>query len=117
MTASGLLILDECAFLKDDDINIILPFTNVHNAPILSVSTPFLKRGYFYELFNSENTDLLKTFNWANHPETERFLTPERKAFYKKKMTTRLYNTEILGNFLDDEGAVFTNINKALLKE
>ena len=118
LTASGILVLDECAFLKDEDINVILPFVNANNAPILAISTPFARQGYFFNLYTqgfNTPTDKVKAFDWANHPETSRFLTPERKEFYKKTMAKHLYNTEILGQFLADDGILFQNIQEAVL--
>lgn len=118
LTASGILVLDECAFLKDEDINVILPFVNANNAPILAISTPFARQGYFFNLYTqgvNAPTDKVKAFDWANHPETSRFLTPERKEFYKKTMVKQLYNTEILGQFLVDDGLLFQNIQAAVL--
>ena len=118
LTASGILVLDECAFLKDEDINVILPFANANNAPILAISTPFARQGYFFNLYTqgiTKPTELVKAFDWSNHPETSRFLTPERKEFYKKTMAKHLYNTEILGQFLADDGLLFQNIQDAVL--
>lgn len=118
LTASGILVLDECAFLKDEDINVILPFANANNAPILAISTPFARQGYFFNLYTqgiTKPTELVKAFDWSNHPETSRFLTPERKEFYKKTMARHLYNTEILGQFLADDGLLFQNIQDAVL--
>ena len=118
LTASGILVLDECAFLKDEDINVILPFANANNAPILAISTPFARQGYFFNLYTqgiTKPTELVKAFDWSTHPETSRFLTPERKEFYKKTMAKHLYNTEILGQFLADDGLLFQNIQDAVL--
>lgn len=118
LTASGILVLDECAFLKNDDINVCLPFVNANNSPILAISTPFARQGYFYDVYTqgiTDPTELLKSFDWSNEPETSRFLTPERKEFYKKTMTKQLYNTEILGNFMDNDGMLFTNISECII--
>lgn len=118
LTASGILVLDECAFLKDEDINVILPFANANNAPILAISTPFARQGYFFNLYTqgiTKPTELVKAFDWSNHPETSRFLTPERKEFYKKTMARHLYNTEILGQFLADDGLLFQNIQANII--
>lgn len=118
LTVTGILILDEAAFLKDEDINVILPFCNAHNAPILVISTPFARQGYFYNLYTlatNNPTEKLKSFDWATNKETNRFLNDERKQFYKKTMTKQMYMTEILGQFLTNDGMLFTNIQKNLL--
>lgn len=118
LTVTGILVLDEAAFLKDEDINVVLPFCNAHNAPILAISTPFARQGYFYDLYTlatSSPTEKLKAFDWSAEKETSRFLTDERKEFYKKTMTRQMFMTEILGQFLADDGMLFTNIQKCVL--
>lgn len=118
LTASGILILDECAFLSKEDINVILPFTNAYNAPMLVISTPFTQSGYFYNIYTQgviKPNDKLRSFDWSKEPETERFLTPERKEFYKNTMERHLYRTEILGEFMTDDGMLFKNIQNNLI--
>ena len=120
LTVTGILILDEAAFLKDEDINTVLPFCNAHNAPILAISTPFARSGYFYELYTigmKEDKQKIKAWDWSKHPEIARFLTDERKDFYKRTMSRQMYNTEILGQFLADDGILFTNISANIRDE
>lgn len=50
-SVSGLLVLDEAAYLKDEVFEIIKPTTDVWNAPILIISTPRFREGFFYECF------------------------------------------------------------------
>lgn len=118
-TVTGLLVFDECAFLPDDAIYTALPLVNAHNAPILICSTPFIRQGYYYEMYKlgmtGENPNV-KTFDWANDAEVSRFLTDERKAFYKKTMSRSKYTTEVLGEFLSDDGALFCNIQNCIGK-
>lgn len=118
LTVSGILVLDEAAFLKDEDINVVLPFCNAYNAPILAISTPFARQGYFYETYtlaSNNPSPILHAYDWASESEISRFLTEERKAFYKKTMTRQMYNTEILGQFMTDDGMLFTNIQQCIL--
>ena len=51
LTASSMLVLDECAYLDEESIYTILPLANVHNCPIVIASTPFTKDGYFYNMY------------------------------------------------------------------
>ena len=46
-TIDGILILDECAYLSEDEIYATLPLINAHNAPLLIASTPFISDGYY----------------------------------------------------------------------
>ena len=50
-TVTGVLILDEAAYLPDSIAELCLPWTTVKKAPILVVSTPNTKSGLFYEWY------------------------------------------------------------------
>lgn len=116
LTVSNILILDECAYLDDETIYTILPLVNAHNAPIIIASTPFTMEGYFFEMFTlgNEESETIKTFDWSKDSEIERFLTPERKAFYKRTFSPQKYKTEVLGEFLVEGGLLFQNLNNCI---
>ena len=112
-TCSGILILDECAYLSQEVIFEILPLINANNAPLLIISTPFISDGYYYRMFTmglTNPTDKLKSFDWSKEPEIDRFLTPERKEFYRQTMSRSKYITEVVGEFLSDDSRLFRNI-------
>lgn len=113
------LILDEAAWLREDEIYSILPLASAKNAIILVASTPFISDGYFYTLYNQglKPTEFLKSFDWSKEKEIDRFLTPERKAFYHQTMSRSKYITEILGEFLSDDGMLFRNIEACTTDE
>lgn len=117
LTATGILILDEAAYLTDDDINICLPFCNAANAPMLVISTPLFRQGYFYDVYTKglNGCNGIKSYDWATEPETSRFLTSDKKEFYKQTMSRQMFSTEILGEFLTNDGSVFTNITNNLI--
>lgn len=117
-TVSGVLILDEAAYLKDEAIYTILPLCNVHNAPIVVASTPFMMEGYFFDMVKmceQSDSDKMRYFDWSSHAEISRFLTPERKEFYRLTMSRNKYTTEVLGEFLSADGLLFTNLENCLL--
>lgn len=119
-TINGILILDEASFLSEDQIYTTLPLINAHNAPLLIASTPFISDGYYYKMFQkgiSSPTDKLKSFDWSKEKEIDRFLTPERKEFYKQTMSRSKYITEVLGEFLSNEGMLFRNIEDCITDE
>lgn len=116
-TISGLMVLDECAYLVDDVIYTILPLLQANNAPMLIISTPFIREGYYYKMFlmgSEENTHNVKTFDWSNEKEIERFLPSDRKEFYRQTMSPQKYKTEVLGQFLDNQGLLFNNIGECI---
>ena len=119
-TIDGILIFDEASFLSEDQIYTTLPLINAHNAPLLIASTPFISDGYFFKMFTkgiSSPTDTLRSFDWSKEPEIDRFLTPERKEFYRQTMSRSKYITEVLGEFLSDDGMLFRNIEACCTDE
>lgn len=118
-TVSGVLIFDEAAYLKDDAIYTILPLINAHNAPMVICSTPFMQEGYYYDMVRmceEHPTDKMRYFDWSKHPEISRFLTAERKEFYRLTMSKNKFTTEVLGEFLTADGLLFTNLERCLLE-
>ena len=47
LTVTGLLVLDECAYLDEESIFSVLPLVNSHNAPIIIASSPFTAESYY----------------------------------------------------------------------
>lgn len=117
-TVTGILILDECAYLPDDDIYDILPLVQANNADMIVVSTPFTEDGYFYHMYclGLEGTNPnVKLFDWTENKEISKFLTDEKKAFYKQTMSPQKYRTEIEGKFLSNDGLLFVGLDKCIL--
>ena len=116
LTVTGLLVLDECAYLDDESIYSILPLVNAHKAPIIIASSPFAMDGYYYTMYlqGLEEKPLIKTFDWSHHPEISRFLTEEQKALYKQTMSRAKYTTEVEGDFLTDGGLLFTGLENCV---
>ena len=44
--------IDEAAFIPDSIFHIVLPWTDAKKAPMLIVSSPFTKNGFFYQYYN-----------------------------------------------------------------
>ena len=116
LTVTGLLVLDECAYLDDESVYSILPLVNAHKAPIIIASSPFAMDGYYYTMYlqGLEEKPLIKTFDWSKHPEISRFLSEEQKALYKQTMSRAKYTTEVLGEFLTDGGLLFTGLENCI---
>lgn len=118
LTITGLLVLDECAYLDDEAIYSVLPLINANNAPTIIASTPFLMAGYYYNMYlrglENKDNDMIKTFDWSKNPEIGRFLTEEKKMLYKQTMSRAKYTTEILGEFLTDGGLLFSGLENCI---
>lgn len=120
LTVTGLLVLDEDAYLDEEVIFELLPLVNVHKAPILICSTPFIKEGHFFDMYQlglDGNNPLVKTFDWSKYPTPPEFLSAEQKALYKQTMSPQKYRTEIDGEFLEDGGLLFSGLDKCILLE
>lgn len=116
-TVSGLLVLDEAAYLPDEQIYTLLPTIQTNNASLLVISTPFIPDGFFYRMYSagmSSPTPTLKSFDWSCEDEVSRFLTDERKKFYKETMSPAKYQTEVLGEFLTSDGLLFAGFDKCI---
>lgn len=116
LTVTGLLVLDECAYLLEESIYSILPLVNAHKAPIIIASSPFTMDGYYYTMYlkGLEENPNIKTFDWSKHPEISRFLSEEQKELYKMTMSRQKYTTEVLGEFLTDDGLLFQNLENCV---
>lgn len=120
LTVTGLLVLDECAYLDEEVIYELLPLVNANKAPILITSTPFIKDGYYWNMWSlglSGNNKSVKSFDWNGYKDSERFITPEQKALYKQTMSPQKYRTEIEGEFLENGGLLFNGLDECILTE
>ena len=117
LTVSGILIIDETCFIDDESIYTLLPLINANNAGLILTSSPFTAEGYFYNMYikgMEGNDPNIKSFDWAKEEGIKKFLTEEKKALYKSVMSKNKYTTEILGEFLTNDGLLFTNISACI---
>lgn len=110
-TVDGILIIDEAAYMPDTILELVLPWRQVSFCPMMLVSSPRTRDGFFYHYFQDgllPNTGI-KTIDW-NDFNTSEMISPELMAQYKKILTRNQFKSEIEGEFLDGDGLVFTNI-------
>ena len=113
---SGIAIVDEAAYIKDDFFySILVPTTNVFKSPIFIFSTPKQKSGFFFDLFTQglAPNEKVKSFDWTTY-DTSKYLDEETKEIYRKQMPKLSFQSEILGQFIDGQGTVFTEFNKGI---
>ena len=115
-TVTGILVVDECAFIQDDIFDILQPTTDVHSAPILLISTPKLKQGFFYRYYSAgaagDNPNIISID--FNQFDTSFLLSREKLEQYRTMMPKAQFTTEYLGNFLDSDSILFSNINECV---
>ena len=115
-TVTGLLVIDEASSFKDTTYyELIAPWTTVHKALTIIVSTPKFKMGFFYEnyLEGLTNSPYYKTFDWVH---TYAVPIPPEELAKKNKMPIGKWNSEYLGLFLDAEGAVFGDFSRCMIE-
>ena len=113
MTCTGIMIIDEAAFVTDAIYEITLPFTNVARAPKLYVSTPLFKEGFFYNEYSDPTN---RVFDWSrNKYDFSMFLSPEDLIKYKNKYTRQKFLTEIMGEFIEAMSEVFGNFKACVV--
>ena len=109
VTNGGILILDECAYLKDEIFAIVLPYTNFYKTNTLLISTPRTKHGIFYEYYKQgiENPNgSIVSFDMAKY-DTSAVLPPEKIELFRKILPKSAFISEIIGEFVDELGGVF----------
>ena len=114
----GILAIDEAAYIPDEIFGTILPWTNVHHANTLIVSTPRIKQGTFYEYYTEglNGSKFIKSFDLSKF-DTSEMLSPEKVELYRRKLSKRQFLTEILGEFSDSGAGVFDISKDIWLKE
>lgn len=119
-TCNGILIVDEAAFITDDVFNIILPWVDFHKANLLLCSTPFVKTGFFFRYWNYGLNHEFNTVSvdWTSpefQPDMLKIMSEERLEMYRKTLPKNVFLTDYLGEWLDDDGCVFTQFKKCVM--
>lgn len=104
----GIMVVDECAFLKSDIWTSILPFTTVSKANTLIASTPWTKRGMYYTFYEralsgDPGYHLIDTKLY----DLSYFITEDQREEYRKILSPQAFRTEIDGEFMDSTSGVF----------
>lgn len=116
-TVTGLNVIDEAAYIRDDAyFELISPWTIVHNAPTIMLSTPRYKSGFFWEYYTKgyNNNNIHYTFDWVRDYEVE--MPPDILAD-REMMPYQKWKSEYLGLFLDGDSSVFGDFSKCLIDE
>lgn len=111
-TVSGILILDEAAFIDDELFNLILPTTDVHKAPTLIVSTPLFRSGFFHDFYMDgleKSNPNVYSYDWSKYDMSD-ILTPERLEFYRQRLPRDKFLNEYMGEFTDLGTGIFGDV-------
>lgn len=118
-TVNGIVCIDEAAYIDDRIFYTVLPWVDVNGAPILIVSTPKVKEGFFFEnyCYGMDRKGEHYTIDWSDDQYKEslsKLLPPERLEEYRKMLPKAQFTSEYLGQFLDDDGMVFSNFKNCI---
>lgn len=111
-TITGILIIDEAAFIQDEIIETILPTIDANNANLMIISTPLFTSGYFYEEYISEGINKL-VLDWNNY-DTSEFLSATKLEEYRRRLSPNKFKSEYLGQFITENGLLFNNLNNCV---
>ena len=118
-TVTGLLVIDEAAYIEDSIYYTVLPWCDVSGAPILIISTPRVRSGFFFNnyCYGLEGKNEYHTIDWSDpkyKSDLDRLLSPDRLEEYRKMLPAQQFRSEYLGQFLDQDGVVFTGFNSCV---
>lgn len=116
-TFNGILCIDEAAYISDEIWSIIRPTCDVYQAPILMVSTPKFRMGFFFETFQmgflDKNKGQITSYDLCKF-DTSALLSKEQLELYRQMLPKNMFVTEYEGEFLDSESIVFGNIKECI---
>lgn len=112
-TVSGILCIDECAFIKDDIVYQVLPFCDAHKSPILIVSTPLFKSGVFYDFYMNglNGVNGFHSYDICDY-DTSALLSPEKLEMYRQSVSPQIFRSDYLGQFLTENSEIFGDLKK-----
>jgi hypothetical protein len=116
-TYTGLLCIDECAYINDEVFSIIKPGTDAHRCPILLTSTPKFRVGFFFEFFQKGimGTKGISSYDFNNY-DTSMLLSKESLEIYKQMLPKNQFLTEYMGEFMDSDSSVFCGFKECIYK-
>ena len=112
-TVSGILCIDEAAFIKDDIVYQVLPFVDANKSPVLIVSTPLFKSGVFYDFYMNglNGVNGFHSYDICDY-DTSVLLSPEKLEIYRQSVSPQIFRSDYLGQFLTENSEIFGDLKK-----
>jgi hypothetical protein len=108
-SAPDMIVIDEASFAKDQLYRSIRPMLMTSNGQLILISTPFTKRGFFWEIADRTDDDMGEKWSryivpaWDCPRVDPKFLESERKA-----MGDWWFNSEYGGLFQEPQNSLFS---------
>lgn len=114
-TVTGLLVIDEAAFIQNQIFEILYPTCDANNAPILIISTPLFCSGEFYDQYmrGLSGNAHVKSFDWSRY-DTSKYLSPEKLQHYRETISPLKFKSEYLGEFISEGSYIFGDFNNCI---
>lgn len=114
-TMSGLLVVDEAAFIADTIwYSHLSPWVDAEKAATIMISSPDYEMGFFYDYY-IEGMDRGCSFDFTDYELT--MVRSEEKLEEKRRTTPpQVFRAEYLGLFKKAEGAVFGDFKDCILQ-
>lgn len=112
-TCTGILCIDECAYIKDDIVYQCLPFVDANRSPILITSTPLFKNGVFYDFYTNglEGKSGFHSYDVCDY-DTSALLSKEKLEMYRQTVSPQIFRSDYLGQFITENSEIFGNLKK-----
>ena len=101
----NLILLDEAAQVSDEFYSAILPMLMVNKGQLICMSTPFGKRGFFYDEWNTGGPDWFRIE--VDATQCPRF-SPEQLEQQRRSMGDLFYQQEFCCKFVDNATQTFS---------
>lgn len=118
-TVSGILIIDEAAYIKDvlpngENFwgNVVMPLTKAMRPLVVMISTPCGKRGFFYDFYLKAVAGEKGVFQLTRTIYDDSLVTEEEIEDIKKSIPEIAFRQEFLVEFLDNALTVFPDFEK-----
>lgn len=112
-TVSGILCIDEAAYIKDEIVYQVLPFCDANKSPILIVSTPLFKSGVFYDFYMNglNGKDGFHSYDICDY-DTSALLSKGRLEMYRQSVSSQIFRSDYLGEFITESSEIFGDLKK-----
>jgi len=100
-----LILIDEAAQVEDSLVDACRPMAAVTHSPIILLSSPFGRRGIFFELFTNGGPEWSRT----RVPATEcPRISPLFLEHERQEMTPQAFESEYMCSFIQNRSAIFS---------
>lgn len=112
LTVTGVLVIDEAAFIQDDIFEILYPIVDANSSPVIIISTPLFLSGEFYEKYIEGiggYSSIVKSYNWSEY-DTSKYLPKEKLEYYRSHLSPLRFKSEYEGEFIEQGSYVMGDV-------